>query len=144
MNYIRKLAEARAKIINDETLKKIQEAIEQAMDSDSDMTPQDAAGHVYDIREDAESILLGSMLAKRMAGWGTVEAVGQAERQGIKHKVYTMWVSGPKSRDSHAAMNGETVPIDDKFSNGAEWPGDDSLSPDESCGCNCTTKVIIE
>ena len=144
VNYIRKLAEARAKIINDETLKKIQEAIEQAMDSDSEMTPQDAAGHVYDIREDAESILLGSMLAKRMAGWGTLEAVGQAERQGIKHKVSKMWVTGPKSRDSHAAMNGETVPIDDKFSNGAEWPGDDSLSPDESCGCNCTTKVIIE
>ena len=22
-------------------------------------------------------------------------------------------------------------------------PGDDNLSPDESCGCNCSTEVII-
>ena len=31
----------------------------------------------------------------------------------------------------------------DNFSNGARWPGDDNLSPDESCGCNCSTEVII-
>ena len=40
-------------------------------------------------------------------------------------------------------MDGETVPIDETFSNGADWPGDDSLDADESCGCNCTTRIIV-
>ena len=67
----------------------------------------------------------------------------QAEQQGIEKHVQKRWVTGDNPRPSHAAMDGETVDIDEPFSNGAEWPGDDNLDPDESCGCNCTTEVII-
>ena len=72
-----------------------------------------------------------------------MEAAQQARREGFSRKIEKEWVTGPKSRPSHAAMNGQRVLIDAKFSNGADWPGDDSLSPDESCGCNCSTDVII-
>ena len=40
-------------------------------------------------------------------------------------------------------MDGETVPVDSNFSNGAYWPGDDNLSPDESCGCNCSVEITV-
>ena len=53
------------------------------------------------------------------------------------------WVTGPNARESHALMNGERVPIDADFSNGQFWPGEDIGDPAESCGCNCTTEVII-
>ena len=141
VNYIRKFAEARAKIINEQTLKKLREAIEQALDNDEDA--QSAVDHEMDNRIGPESALLALSLAKRISGWGAQEATRQAANQGIKREVLKEWVTGPNARQSHSAMNGETVPIDDKFSNGADWPGDDSLSPEESCGCNCTTKVII-
>jgi hypothetical protein len=83
------------------------------------------------------------MLAKTVAGWGTEEASRQAADQGSRKRVYKEWITGPNARESHALMNGERVPIDEPFSNGAYWPGDDSLDPDESCGCNCTTQVIV-
>lgn len=142
VDYIKKTAEARSKIINEETLKKLQEAIEQALDAEEDA--RTAAEHEFSKREDADSLLLGSMLAKKLSGFGTKDAVRQAKNQGFRRKVYKEWVTGPKARDSHSAMNGQRVLIDDKFSNGAEWPGDDNLSPDESCGCNCSTRVIVE
>ena len=142
VDYIKKTAEARSKIINEETLKKLQEAIEQALDAEEDA--RTAAEHEFSKREDADSLLLGSMLAKKLSGFGTKDAVRQAKNQGFSRKVYKEWVTGPKARDSHSAMNGQRVLIDDKFSNGAEWPGDDNLSPDESCGCNCSTRVIVE
>ena len=41
------------------------------------------------------------------------------------------------------SMDGQMVKIDDEFSNGADWPGDDALGPDGTCGCNCTTEIII-
>lgn len=145
VNYIRAAAEARAKVINAQTLKKLQEAIERALESEEEEAdPHEAAAHEFDVREGAESALLGGMLAKWASGWGTGEASRQAQKQGIKRNVYKQWVTGPKARSSHAAMDGETVPIDERFSNGADWPGDDTLSPEESCGCNCTTRVIIE
>lgn len=142
VDYIKKTAEARSKIINAETLKKLQEAIEQALDAEEDA--RTAAEHEFSKREDVDSLLLGSMLAKKLSGFGTKDAVRQAKNQGFSRKVYKEWVTGPKARDSHSAMNGQRVLIDDKFSNGAEWPGDDNLSPDESCGCNCSTRVIVE
>lgn len=145
VNYIRKVAESRAKQINSRTLAKLQEAIEQALESEEEESdPHEAAAHEFDNREGPEAALLGASIAKWASGWATEEAVRQGVGQGIKRNVYKEWQTGPKARDSHAAMNGETVPIDECFSNGADWPGDDSLSPDESCGCNCTTRVIIE
>ena len=144
VNYIRKVAESRAKQINSRTLAKLQAAVEAALDSEEETSPQAAAEHEFDVREGFEAALLGTAVSKWASGWATEEATRQGEEQGVKRTVYKEWQTGPKARASHAAMDGETVLIYEKFSNGADWPGDDSLDPDESCGCNCTTRIIIE
>lgn len=138
--YLRKLSEARAEVINDETRKKVQAAMDDAEDEED---PEELAAHEMEKRSDNDSTLLGAMLAKTVAGWGTEEASRQASDQGSRKKVYKVWEAGPNARASHAAMDGETVLIDELFSNGADWPGDDSLDADESCGCNCTTRIIV-
>ena len=140
VNYLRKMAEERAKIINEETQDKIQQAMDGA---EEDEDPEEIAQQEMEKRGDLDALLLGGMLAKVTAGWGTEEACQQARRQGVRKQVFKEWVTGPNARKSHAAMNGERVRIDERFSNGAFWPGDDTLSPEESCGCNCQTRVII-
>ena len=83
-------------------------------------------------------------MALDIAGWAiVVEAVNQARQQGIEARIQKRWVTGDNPRPEHAAMNGETVDIDEAFSNGCEWPGDDNGDPDTTCGCNCSTEVII-
>ena len=145
VNYIRKIAEVRAKQINDRTYSKILEAVERALESeDEDADPHEAAAHEFDVREGFDAAVLGLNMAKWASGWATEEAARQAQNQGIKRNVRKQWVTGPKARPSHAALDGETVGIEDRFSNGADWPGDDTLSPDESCGCNCSTRVIVD
>ncbi|MBO5569653.1 MAG: phage portal protein [Clostridia bacterium] len=138
--YLRKLTEARAEVINEETRKKVQQAMD---DAEEDEDPEELAAGEFEKRSDLDAALLGAMLAKKVAGWGTEEADRQATRQGSRKKVYKVWEAGANARESHALMNGEMVPIDEPFSNGADWPGDDSLDPDESCGCNCSTRIII-
>ena len=137
VNYLRKLAEARAELINSETEDKIRQAMEENED------PETAARSEIDRRSGNDASLLGAMLAKVVTGWSVEESVRQAESQGIKKTVLKEWVTGPHARASHSAMNGERVRIDALFSNGAKWPGDDNLSAAESCGCNCSTKVIV-
>ena len=141
VNYIRKMAEGRAETINAETKKKIQQAVDDADEDEED--PEDVVRHEMDKRSDVDAALLGAMLSKVAAGWGTEEATRQATDQGSRKKVFKVWETGANARESHQLMDGETVPIDEPFSNGADWPGDDSLDPDESCGCNCSTRVII-
>lgn len=140
VGYIRKLAEVRAELINNQTRKQIEQSISEEAEEDL----QEALRNKFDKRSALDAVLLGAMIAKTVAGWSAKEASTQAADQGSKKKVYKEWVTGANARESHALMDGERVLIDETFSNGADWPGDDSLDPEDSCGCNCSTRVIIE
>lgn len=132
--YLKKLTEGRVKAINAKTLEKLLEAIE-----DPDQDPAD----VFEVRQSKDAGTLGTSLSTAVASWAVLESVHQAQDDGYSRIIEKEWVTGSNSRPSHTAMNGQRVPIDDKFSNGAFWPGDDNLSPDESCGCNCSIDVIV-
>ena len=135
--YLRKMAEGRAHAINAGTYKRLQEAMES---DDEENTP----AKVFDERQDSNAKLLGRALAIGVAGWAvTREAPQQAEQQGIRKTVEKIWVTGDNPRPEHQMMNGEIVPIDEPFSNGCYWPGDENGDPDTTCGCNCSTQVRI-
>lgn len=128
--YLRKLTEGRSKAINTSTLQKLEEEEQEPAD-------------VFEKRENVAAVTFGQSLATVVASWAVIEAAQQAKRQGYSRLMEKEWVTGSNPRPTHAAMNGQRVPFDDRFSNGARWPGDDNLSADESCGCNCSTEVII-
>ena len=135
--YLEALAKGRAQAINDATYRKLMKALE---DEDEDDTPS----HVFDNRQNKDALTFGRMLALTAAGWAaTHEAPKQAEDAGIRKTVEKMWITGDNPRPEHAMMNGETVPINQAFSNGCEWPGDENGDVDTTAGCNCSTEVII-
>lgn len=136
-NYIRTVAEGRAKGINFTTKKKLDEVLEREHEEED-------IKHVYEVREGADAKRLGMSIATVSACWAIGEACNQAKDQGFMATIYKTWVTGENPRPDHAAMAGETVDIDSRFSNGADWPGDDILGPDGTCGCNCTTEIKIE
>lgn len=127
--YIRTLAEARAEIINESTYSKLKDAEE--------------PGGAFDKRALVDAVVIGGTLALTCAAFGTRESVQQAQENGFDRQVYKRWVTGDNPRPAHAAMNGEEVPIDEPFSNGLNWPGDDVGPADETCGCNCSTEIIV-
>ena len=139
VNYIKALTEGRAKAINSATKEKLDKVI-----SENPEDLEKEIEHVYEVREGKDANLLGETLATVVVGWSLGEACRQAKDQGYSAEVYKTWVTGENPREDHAAMDGETVPVDSKFSNGADWPGDDVLGPDGTCGCNCTTEITIE
>ena len=136
-NYIKKATEGRAKKINASTKKKILKDLEEE---------EPDTAHVFETRENTSDVL-GRAAAGALASWAIGEATHQAIENGapsvVGRVVEKEWVTGANARPSHAAMNGERVPIDADFSNGQHWPGEDTGDPDESCGCNCTTEVVI-
>ena len=127
--YIRTLAEARAEIINESTYSKLKDAEE--------------PGGAFDKRALVDAVVIGGTLALTCAAFGTRESVQQAQENGFDRQVYKRWVTGDNPRPAHAAMNGEEVPIDEPFSNGLNWPGDDMGSADETCGCNCHCDIVV-
>ena len=130
-NYLKAMTQGRAHAINTSTHDKLEEAVEE-----EDTEPAE-------VFEKRDPDMLGQALATAVSSWATIEAAHQALDNGYPHKVEKEWVTGPNARPTHAAMNGQRVGMDEKFSNGANWPGDDTLDPAESCGCNCSTEVVI-
>ena len=135
-NYLKAMAAGRAKAINAATYQKLLDAAE---DEDEENTP----AAVFEKRENTSGTV-GRALATAVASWAVLEAVHQAQRDGDHRRVMKEWVTGDNPRPSHQMMDGEQVPVDSNFSNGAYWPGDDNLDPDESCGCNCSVEIIVE
>ena len=135
--YLKKTAEKRAERINERTLQHITEDLEKE---------EPDTAKVFEVRENVSERLALSA-AGAVASFAVSEAASQAVSGGAPRVVGRIvekeWRTGPNARESHALMDGERVPIDADFSNGQHWPGEDVGDPSESCGCNCTTEVVI-
>lgn len=137
VNYIRKASEGRAKKINATTL----ERIEEDLNEDEPDTAK-----VFETRENTAGTLARSAagaIASFAIGEATEQAISDGAPRVIGRIVEKEWITGANARPAHAAMNGERVPIDADFSNGQHFPGEDAGDPSDSCGCNCTTEIVI-
>ena len=66
---------------------------------------------------------------------GNFGAWEAANAGGLRKKTWI--VTSPNPRPSHAALNGVTVGIRERFANGLRWPGDPAGSADENANCKC-------
>ena len=127
--FLRKVAEGRAANINATTFAQLKDAL-----SDADATP----AAVFD-RAESRAAAAATSIVTDTASFATVEA---AKQVGAATASKT-WETGRNPRPEHASMNGETVGIEDQFSNGLDWPG--AYGPaDEVAGCNCTVAVTVD
>ena len=136
--YIRAAAEGKAKAANNVTYRELVRALDGDISEDAEgATPRG----VFEKAETDRADMQGTSFATAILGWSVMEAARQGAPERRKTKTWLVTSGNP--RPEHAAMNGETVPMDEEFSNGAQYPGDQTLTPDESCGCQCVTQVTI-
>ena len=132
-NYIRQMAKGKADA-----------AVEAAMRLLGAVSGDDAAQDTA--RETIEDILSEDRLGL-WADASTKDATGFGSQEGARRSgaVKKMWVHNGSShpRAEHAAMNGETVDMDDTFSNGMRWPHDwGGGDADDIVGCNCDIAYV--
>ncbi len=99
----------------------------------------EAVKHVFDIAASSRSDEIAQTKVTSLASFGVVEGgkqVGAASKQWI--------VTSSDPRASHAAINGETVGIDEAFSLGGKWPGDPVMDVSEVAGCTCVVEILKE
>lgn len=100
----------------------------------------DDAGAVYVAAQETRAPGIATYVAAFTAGFAVIEAGKRAAEAGKTPK--KTWVTGSNPRSTHAAMNGQTVPIDEPFTNGQMWPGE-SGAVDEVAGCNCSVTLEV-
>lgn len=137
-NYIAAMAAGKARAANNVTLRQLQAAIDGEVDEGAQgATVQGVFAKAEESRADAA----GGSFATAVAGFAVMEAARQKAPERRKSKTWVVTSGNPRAE--HAAMDGETVGFDEEFSNGAMWPGDQTLTPDQSCGCMCEVEITI-
>jgi len=77
---------------------------------------------------------------------GTSASFGQfaaAAQSGMTHKTWRTALDS-HVRDAHNHMNGETVPLFEKFSNGGLFPVDSNLSAGDRINCRCSMTFSVQ
>jgi HK97 family phage portal protein len=93
---------------------------------------------LFDTYRTTRAEQLANMLVTTLSGFGTTEA---GKHYGGASATKT-WRTGDNPRPEHAAMDGETVPVDGVFSDGSRWPGG-SGNADLDANCNCDVTVSV-
>ena len=69
---------------------------------------------------------------------GRLESYKRAKKMGIEMMKEWVATNDNRTRHSHAEINGEQVEVDEEFSIGLQYPGDESGDMDEVYNCRCT------
>lgn len=75
---------------------------------------------------------------------GRVDSYKRAQKMGIKMRQTWMATLDGRTRDSHIDMDGETVDVGKKFSNGCYFPADPHGKASEVYNCRCTLVAQVE
>lgn len=137
-NYIKAMALGKSKAINNVTYRELKAALDG--DFDDEALGSTVEG-VFEKAEETRADTSGRSFATALAGFAILEAINQ--RGNGRQAMKTWIVTSSNPRAEHAMMDGETVPFDEEFSNGAKYPGDQVLTPEESCNCQCQVEIYL-
>lgn len=73
---------------------------------------------------------------------GRQTAYEEAARKGLILQKRWLCTVDARTRSSHAHLDGETVPYNERFSNGLRFPGDPQGRPEEVYNCRCTLATV--
>lgn len=137
--WLRKNADGVAEGFNGATRVAVEEAIASDAD-DEDHDPVSAVKSAFVGAIAARATQAAVAQTTAISGFGTREAASRTGRAMTK----TWKTLNSNPRKTHARLDGETVPLDETFSNGARWPGDSRLDADERAHCDCDMTVAYE
>ena len=144
-NFVRAMAERRADLFNETTYEELAAALMEFDEGDPRRIT--AAERAFLSNAENRAVRGARTFGTAVAGFATKEAVRQRyprDTDRIRRTKTWRHHSSKTPRSSHAAMDGETVGLDDVFSNGADYPGDLSLSAKDAVNCHCTMEVRVE
>jgi HK97 family phage portal protein len=119
-------SQVQAGYINGQTRDALEEALRQP-------EPLDAVKNVFNLALTVWAVRQAVSAVTSASNFGATEA---AIAGGLTKKTWRVNSSNP--RPSHAALNGTSVGIRDKFPNGLRWPGDPAGTAEDNAMCHCT------
>ena len=75
---------------------------------------------------------------------GRLQQMKDAKKKGVKVKKRWVATLDERTRDSHQALDGDTIEVEERFANGLMYPGDPNGAAKEVFNCRCKIIQIFE
>lgn len=75
---------------------------------------------------------------------GRLQQMKDAKKKGVKVKKRWVATLDERTRDSHQALDGDTIEVEERFANGLMYPGDPNGAASEVFNCRCKIIQIFE
>lgn len=126
--FLKAVADSRADLVNATTRDHYSNAIENGTD-------------VEEVLSDTESRskTVGGTIATFVVAFATAEVATQLAPKGSEPT--KTWLASGLANSRHADMDGETVKLDENFSNGMAYPGDPTGGAENVANCGCGVDV---
>jgi HK97 family phage portal protein len=137
--FLRESAARSAQDINMATLDQLVTATDTEPDADDPLPGEDKdpVQAVFDAADQQRAPQIAATAVTFASGFGVVESARQ--RGGSATKTWRVTSQNP--RPQHKALDGQTVGLDEAFSNGLPWPGAAGSDADEVAGCKCAIDI---
>lgn len=141
-DYILANAASRSAIIAKTSLDKVRSRIDAGVKDGSSIDEIAASIRAIQLINTSRAQVIARTEVHNAANYSVINTARQAESQ-LNIKMVKEWVavSDGRTRDTHAAIDGQTVDMDGRFNvagSMADRPLDPSLPPEESINCRCT------
>ena len=132
--------------VNQTTLNSLKKELAEGLDSGEDLTALTArVNKVFDFAEGWRSVRIARTETNISLNTGIAQAY---EQSGLVKKKMWLTARDEDVRSSHAAMDGQAVPLDGKFETPSgellDYPGDPNGSAPEVINCRCTLLPVTK
>ena len=146
MGYINsEMMRQRITNVADTTRQQIVSAVARGFDDGLGQTG--VAGYIRDLIPVMSGYRAGMIARTEVHGAANYGSVSAAAETGLRLRKEWISAEDERTRESHAAANGQIVAQDDAFDVGGEalmYPGDPGGSAAEVINCRCTTGFIVD
>jgi HK97 family phage portal protein len=140
LDWVNKYGAERVRDINDTTKEALRKTLSEGIaEGESIPRLRDRVSSVMTDAKTSRAVKIARTETHTTVGAGTHETYVSA---GIQQREWLTTIDG-RERVSHAALNGEIVGINQPFSNGLMFPGDQSGPAEEVVNCRCDELPII-
>lgn len=91
-----------------------------------------------------DSIRIARTETTRLESMGREEVFNRGQDLGLKMKKVWISTADKRTRESHLMLNGKTIEMDKRFSNGLLYPGEYGGRAEEVINCRCTHIVELQ
>lgn len=141
LNWVEEFGAEQVKGINDVTKDKLRRTLSEGVEGGESIPKlRDRVSQVMGEAKTSRAVKIARTETHNTVGAGTFETYGAAQ---VRQKEWLTSLDG-RERDSHAAINGQVVGMNQAFSNGLMYPGDPSGNASEVVNCRCTLLPVLD